>query len=136
MCRPRRLPTLGRMPDLTLRARRPEDLPAQWHWEYAQTSPEWKLWDAPYFHEQEEPAALSLEAYTKKMLAWPPSESSRIIALDGECIGQVSRWEEAPAGGGWWELGVLIYDPQHWGGGLGTRALELWTAATFHTDSD
>lgn len=26
---------------------------------------------------------------------------------------------------------MVIFDPQHWSGGLGTRALSLWTAATF-----
>ena len=49
----------------------------------------------------------------------------QIVALDGACIGQVTRHEEAPAGGGWWELGVLIFDPRHWGGGLGTQRAAL-----------
>ncbi|WP_241191120.1 GNAT family N-acetyltransferase [Deinococcus psychrotolerans] len=26
---------------------------------------------------------------------------------------------------------MVIFDPQHWSGGLGTRALNLWTAVTF-----
>lgn len=53
------------------------------------------------------------------------------MALRGECIGSLSRFEEDPEGGGWYELGLVIFDPQHWSGGLGTRALKLWTAATF-----
>ncbi|EYB66596.1 acetyltransferase [Deinococcus phoenicis] len=118
------------MPELTLRERRAEDLPVQWRWEHAETAPEWKRWDAPYFHEQAQPASLTLEAFTARAGTRPPSAHSRVIALDGVCIGQASRWEEAPAGGGWWELGLLIYDPRHWGGGLGTRALDLWTGAT------
>lgn len=81
-------PTLT-LPALTLRDRRDDDLPTLWRWLHAESDPEWKRWDAPYFH------------------------------------------EEAPAGGGWWELGVLIFDPRHWGGGLGTQALRLWTDATF-----
>ena len=32
---------------------------------------------------------------------------------------------------GWWELGISILDPAYWSGGLGTRALKLWTGATF-----
>ncbi|GAA5532891.1 GNAT family protein [Deinococcus aluminii] len=119
------------MPELTLRERRPEDFPVQWRWEQAEASPEWKRWDAPYFHERDEPSTLTLEAYTEKRLGQPPAQSSRVLALAGECIGQVSRWEEAPAGGGWWELGRVIYDPRYWGGGLGTRALALWTETTF-----
>lgn len=34
-------------------------------------------------------------------------------------------------GSGWWGLGIVIDDPQLWSGGHGTRALRLWTAATF-----
>lgn len=26
---------------------------------------------------------------------------------------------------------MVIYDPEHWGGGLGKQALRLWTQATF-----
>ncbi len=63
--------------------------------------------------------------------AQPPNPHLRILDLGGQCIGQVSRSEEAPAGGGWWDLGILIFDPAYWGGGLGTQALRLWTAATF-----
>lgn len=55
----------------------------------------------------------------------------RSIALHNVCIDPVTRHEEAPESGGWWELGIVIYDPAHWGGGLGTRSLSLWTAATF-----
>lgn len=64
-----------------------------------------------------------------------PSPHLHIVALNGECIGQTTRWEEAPAGGGWWELGVLIFDPRYWGGGLGTQALRQCTDLTFH-DTD
>ncbi|MFC6659287.1 GNAT family N-acetyltransferase [Deinococcus multiflagellatus] len=53
-----------------------------------------------------------------------------MIDLGGQCIGMVNRAEEDPAGGGWWDLGVLIYDPAHWGQGLGTAALRQWVQAT------
>lgn len=117
------------MPQLTLRERRPADLPIQWHWEHEQPLPEWKLWDAPYFHEPFQPSGVSLPAYTEKAALDNPNR--RTIALDGVCIGSVTRYEEAPAGGGWWELGIVIYDPRHWGGGYGRQALKLWTSLTF-----
>ncbi|SMB91664.1 GNAT family N-acetyltransferase [Deinococcus hopiensis] len=122
------------MPDqhhLTLRERRPEDLPYLWRWEHAEGDAEWKRWDAPYFHEREAPSTVTLKEFTAKALGQSPSPNSRIIALNGECIGSISRCEEHPRGGGWWEIGVLIHDPASWGGGLGTRALEVWTDATF-----
>ncbi|GGN39545.1 GNAT family N-acetyltransferase [Deinococcus daejeonensis] len=117
---------------LTLRERRPDDLPVLWRWLHAEPDPEWQRWDAPYFHTGQPPREpLAFEAYCAQTLARPVSPDLRVIALDGVCIGQVSRHEEAPAGGGWWDLGILIFDPGHWGGGLGTRALDLWAAATF-----
>lgn len=118
------------MPELTLRERRPEDLPIQWHWEHEQPRPAWKLWDAPYFHEPSQPSTLGLAEYCAKMNE-QGSEGLRIIALDDRCIGEISRFQEKPRDSGWWEIGVLIYDPAHWGGGFGRQALSLWTDATF-----
>ncbi|PTA67470.1 GNAT family N-acetyltransferase [Deinococcus arcticus] len=118
-------------PALLLRARQPADLPVLWRWMHHERSPAWQQWDAPYFHAARPPSELGLEAYSDRALAQPPTPHLRILELGGQCVGQVSRSEEAPTGGGWWDLGILIFDPAHWGGGLGTRALQLWTAATF-----
>lgn len=119
------------MPPLTLRERSPADFPTLHRWLHAETDPEWKRWDAPYFHAVRPTAPLSLAEFSERARAETPSPHRRVIALAGLCIGMVTRTEEAPVGGGWWELGVLIYDPAHWGGGLGTRVLGLWTDATF-----
>ncbi|CAM3760312.1 GNAT family N-acetyltransferase [Deinococcus frigens] len=92
--------------------------------------PEWKRWDGPYFHAGQGTRSLTLAEFTARAAAKPPSTNRRIIALDDIRIGLVTRSGEALEGGGWWELGILICDPAHWGGGLGTRALTLWTTAT------
>jgi RimJ/RimL family protein N-acetyltransferase len=118
------------MPDLILRERLPEDLPLLRRWQHAEADAEWKRWDGPYFHGGKAPSALTLEEFTEQALAQPPSPNRRAIALDGSCTGMVTRSQEAPAGGGWWELGLVIFDPAHWGSGLSTRALTLWTDAT------
>lgn len=117
------------MPTLTLRPRLPDDLAVLWHWTRATPHPEWQQWDGPYFTNK--PSPVPFDDYVQDMQARPPQPHSRIIALDGQCIGQVTRFEEAPAGGGWWELGIVIYDPAHWGGGLGGEALRQWTDLTF-----
>ncbi len=119
--------------DLTLRPRLPQDLPPLHRWLHAEQSPEWQRWDGPYFPKSR--SDLSLEAYTERAAAHPWDADQQIIALGGQCIGSVSRYEEDPAGGGWFELGIVIFDPAHWGGGLGTRALRLWTACTFSETS-
>jgi RimJ/RimL family protein N-acetyltransferase len=119
--------TMAPMPGLTLRERRPEDLPVLWRWLHGEDHPEWQRWDGPYFPRSGAKKTLSEFVETAR----PPGPHRRIIALDGECIGMVSRSEEEPAGGGWWELGIVIYDPRHWGGGFGRQALRLWTSLTF-----
>lgn len=117
------------LPSLTVRPRLPQDLPTLHRWIYTETDPEWQSWDGSYF-DKERPF-LSFEADVERAAANPWDEDQQIIALNGECIGSLSRFEEDPAGGGWYELGLVIFDPKHWSGGLGTRALSLWTAATF-----
>ncbi|GGK13535.1 hypothetical protein GCM10008955_03630 [Deinococcus malanensis] len=77
--------------NLTLRERHNEDLPVLWHWMHAQPDPEWKRWDAPYFHSAAAPKSTSLEAFTEQAQAALPTAHQRIIALDGQCIGQATR---------------------------------------------
>lgn len=111
--------SLGRMPTLTLRERSPDDLSTLHRWLHAEPDPEWKGWDAPYFHAARPPSPLSLAEFSERARAEAPSPHRRVIALEGVCIGMVTRTEEAPVGGGWWELGVLIHDPAHWGADWG-----------------
>ena len=117
------------MPEPVLRPRLPEDWPTLHRWIHAEENPEWQRWDGPYFVK---PASgLSFDTYAEHAAANPWDEGQQVITLDDECIGSVNRYEEVPAGGGWFELGVVIFDPVHWSGGLGTQALRLWTARTF-----
>lgn len=121
-----RTPTLPR-PTVSIRGRRPRDLPVLQRW-LTDPDAEWRRWDAPYFHAAATTA--SLRAYVQQLAQSPTRPDERVIDLDGECVGMVNRSEEEPAGGGWWDLGVLIYDPVHWGQGIGTQALALWVQAT------
>ncbi|AZI43092.1 N-acetyltransferase [Deinococcus psychrotolerans] len=87
---------------------------------------EWRQWDAPYLLPA--PDAHREEAEDGEA---DQSHHERLIFVGEQAVGLVTRTPEAPSSGGWWELGILIYDPQHWGGGFGTRALRDWTALTF-----
>jgi len=113
---------------VVLRDRRPEDLPSLARW-LTDPGAEWRQWDAPYF-----PPAVTdrtMGAYVAHMTAHPPDADEQVIDVDGVCVGLVNRSEEEPAGGGWWDLGLLILDPAYWGAGVGTRALTLWVTDTF-----
>ena len=87
---------------------------------------EWRQWDAPFM--QGEPPAPDAQE-TEDGPGAAPHE--RLIVQGDQGIGLVTRRPEAPSSGGWWEVGILIYDPRHWGGGLGTRALSSWSELTF-----
>lgn len=82
---------------------------------------EWRQWDAPYL----------LPAPDVEVGDENQAPHERLIFVGEQAVGLVTRRPEVPSGGGWWELGILIYDPRHWGGGFGTRALLDWTALTF-----
>lgn len=114
--------------EVTIRGRRPRDLSTLQRW-LTDPQAEWRRWDAPYF-----PAAsttASLKAYVEHLARTPPDPHQRVIDLGGRCVGMVNRSEEEPAGGGWWDLGILLYDPALWGQGLGSSALRQWVQATF-----
>ncbi|MPY65125.1 GNAT family N-acetyltransferase [Deinococcus sp. SDU3-2] len=119
-------PALPSLP-VTLRDRRTSDLPILTRW-LTDPAAEWRRWDAPYF-----PAAgttRTMEAYADYLAAHGPDADEQVIDVDGVVVGMVNRSEEEPEGGGWWDLGILIYDPAYWGGGVGTRALGLWVQDT------
>lgn len=93
----------------------------------------WHDTNGPYFGR---PTAADADAMalklTKPAAALPdPRVSLAITALkEDRVIGQVSwYWESERTD--WRRLGLAIYDERHWGGGLGTDALRLWTEYLF-----
>lgn len=109
-----------------------EDADFLWHWMQEVPDPEWRRWDAPYLHaaasSDAAPSRAAFEADHGRRVA---AGTSRNVEVDGSPAGLVTRWEEAPAGSGWWELGILLFDPASWGRGAGTGALTQWIGATF-----
>ncbi|MDY6054960.1 GNAT family N-acetyltransferase [Micrococcus sp.] len=118
------------LPDVALRPVTEDDEPFLWHWMHGTPDPEWKRWDAPYFHAADGPApdrSRFQTAHARRVA----SGNSRIVQVDRTPAGLVTRHEEDPTGSGWWELGILLFDPAVWGRGIGTRALDLWLEDTF-----
>ncbi|MDN5977441.1 GNAT family N-acetyltransferase [Acidipropionibacterium jensenii] len=105
-----------------------DDLIWLWHWNVEAVDPEWKKWDGPYFGDQDD------RSYSEFAHDWRPrvrSGDRAIITVEGHRCGFVNRFEIEPAGGGWWELGLVIFEPRLWGQGIGHRALSSWTRQTF-----
>ncbi|MDU0969097.1 MAG: GNAT family protein [Actinomycetaceae bacterium] len=112
-------------------------VPADAHGLYAQmhgpADVAWKQLDAPYFHAVEK--AVSFGQFAEGFSAWCGQDDRQAILVDGQVVGLVNRCEEAPEGGGWWELGVVIFDPSLWRRGIGCAALSQWIADTWRTTS-
>lgn len=99
------------------------DLTTLWQHIYGVKNPEWKEWDAPYFHLEHK----ELDTYKLEMASLISNGllNRRAIMKDGQIIGTVSYyWEHKPSN--WLEVGIVIYDPGYWSGGYGTEAIKLW----------
>ncbi|MBS2968333.1 GNAT family N-acetyltransferase [Metabacillus sp. KIGAM252] len=92
---------------------------------YGEANPEWKKWDAPYFHLERK----TFEVYKRKMAEKPAGMEAKITA-DMQLIGTVAYyWEYEPSN--WLEAGIVIYHPDFWSGGYGSEALALWIEHLF-----
>lgn len=90
---------------------------------------QWQMLDGPYYRsdrDQSEEAALELKNWIEK--AEFPNPRSRLVIADLETnklIGTVSSyWESKETL--WLCAGLTVYDPSHWGKGIGWEALGLW----------
>lgn len=112
---------------VVLRDRRPDDLPELARW-LTDPQAQWRDWDSPYTPAEQ--TTQTMQAYLRFLQVTPPEADERVIDVNGLVVGLVNRDEEEPAGGGWWDLGILIFNPQYWGAGVGTQALRLWVQDT------
>lgn len=112
---------------VTLRPETRDDWPWLWHWRHELTDPDWKQWDSPFLHARTR--RLTYLEYTsgRGLNTW----LGAIIEDDGHPVGYVNRGELAPSGGGWWDWGIVIFDPAYRRQGIGTAAARLWVDDTF-----
>ncbi len=98
-----------------------------WELSFKDENPEWKKWDAPYYEHQ----TLTYEVFLEKRDKIVAQDDYWGIEVDGELIGMVSYyWEHQSSL--WLEMGIVIYEPQYWSGGYGTKALTMWIDHLFH----
>ncbi|MFF2480047.1 GNAT family N-acetyltransferase [Paenibacillus sp. NPDC058071] len=106
---------------VTIRPIAESDLSKLWALIYEEPTPEWKRWDAPYY----ELTPVTLEQFLEDKAYLVDTERRWVIEADGELIGTVNYyWEHQPSL--WMEIGIVIYDPSFWNGGVGTKAMRLW----------
>ncbi|MCH1626405.1 GNAT family N-acetyltransferase [Fredinandcohnia quinoae] len=117
---------------VTLREYQINDLPILWELIYADSNPEWKKWDAPYFplNPIEKKAYIAKAEESLKRKTEP--QNQLIIEADNKIIGTVTYYWENEATR-WLEMGIVIYRPEYWNGGYGTESIKLWIDYLFES---
>jgi RimJ/RimL family protein N-acetyltransferase len=107
--------------ELTLRPIMEEDLYRLWTLAFKEEAPEWKKWDAPYYPYK----PISYEEFLTKKEQYVDRDDRWSIIVNEKLIGIIGYyWEHEPSR--WLEMGIVIYDPNYWSGGYGTRVIKLW----------
>ncbi|MEH6459266.1 GNAT family N-acetyltransferase [Chitinimonas sp. JJ19] len=117
---------------LSLRDWQQQDVPLWRGW--MQPGHAWKRLDGPYYPLPDAAALAASEARLVQRIAmgtWPPVREGMVIAdADDQFIGEVSRYWQSEESH-WLSVGLVLYDPAHWGQGLGQIALQGWCSYLF-----
>lgn len=113
---------------IVLRDWQESDLPIYQGW--LSNDHQWMQFDGPYYvlDESKVPEIIGRLRETVAAAAWANPRQRLAIAdrATNAFMGMVSRyWESEETK--WLSVGIAIYDPAHWGGGLGFEALGLWS---------
>lgn len=104
------------------------DLPIYQGW--LSNKHEWKKYDGPYYPLDESKVLENIGRLRKRVESsnWPEPRRSLVIAdlATNGFVGLVSwYWESKETN--WLSVGIVIYDPAFWSGGIGYEALGLWS---------
>lgn len=116
--------------DVTLERFNEEFLKDIWNQGFREERPQWKEWDGPYFDDDYHSSEKYIDFLTSTANFFLRGDSCKCIVVDGKAVGTVTRyWKDRKTL--WLEIGITIYDPVYWSGGIGTRALKLWIDEIF-----
>nr|WP_156350823.1 GNAT family protein [Psychrobacillus sp. FJAT-21963] len=115
-----------KLKQVTIRPIVENELSKLWELSAKEEAPEWKKWDAPYFPYEPK----TFEQFLEKKHHYINQEDFWGIYVDDLLVGSICYyWEHEESL--WLEMGIVIYDPIYWNGGIGTEALRLWTTHLF-----
>ncbi|WP_051343791.1 GNAT family N-acetyltransferase [Alicyclobacillus herbarius] len=118
--------------EITIRSIEDRDYVTLWQYIYGEPTPEWKKWDAPYFPLEYQDFDSFCNELKQELSRDDEVPSRCALEVYGKLIGTVSYYWEHRASN-WLEVGIVIYDPAYWSGGIGTRALRLWIGHLFES---
>ena len=117
---------------IKLRALNLEDLEAYEYWK--QPHHAYHSLNGPYFEKSSsEQIKAEMQRLKARLLNKPSNTLPRkkiITNAQGALIGEVS-WYWKSQETDWLEIGIVIFDEQYWGQGIGKRALTLWINEIF-----
>ena len=130
------LPMRGEL--VSLRRWQVSDADAVQRWE--QPGQQWRRFNAPFFKTN---TAEDIDAIADRIRRSVPKgedmgggRSLPVVDARDEnrLLGRVSRAQIDETG--WTQAGIIVYDPDTWGHGLGSEALRLWIDLLFRTDPE
>jgi len=102
---------------ITIRPVRPEELTTLWQRGFSDANAEWTKWNGPYFQDQL-PTQTDFETIIGPR-DWLIQPRNWVITRDDEIVGSVNRHFVDGNLQRWLEVGIIIYDQQHWGEHIG-----------------
>lgn len=106
-----------------------QSLKSIWQDGFSNENPEWAKWNAPYFYDYM--PYFSFSNFKHSSIAeYLLSDCCKCICVENRAVGMVSKnWIDKSTR--WLEIGIVIYNPSFWHGGIGTKALRMWINETF-----
>ncbi|OOE64589.1 MULTISPECIES: GNAT family N-acetyltransferase [Salinivibrio] len=100
---------------------------ARYFWRNIYYSRAWKQYDAPYTPID----PVSFWSFRFGLFRrFIVGDTAQVICVDNKPVGYVTLyWEDKRTR--WLEVGITIFDPVHWGKGIGRRALTQWIDQLF-----
>jgi len=119
---------------ITIRPVRADELTTLWQRGFSNANAEWTRWNGPYFHDQL-PTQTDFETIIGPR-DWLIKPNYWVITRNDEIVGSVNRHFVDGDLQRWLEVGIIIYDQQHWGEHIGRKALTQWIDQLFKDGTD
>ncbi|MFD1419789.1 GNAT family N-acetyltransferase [Lactiplantibacillus songbeiensis] len=118
------------MTTVKIRPVKPTELDELWQIGFSHPDAEWLKWNGPYFHD-----TLPSQIVFNSLIGphdWLTDQRNWVITVDEAIVGSVNYHFVDGDLERWLEVGILIFDDQHWGQHIGRQALSQWLDHLFN----
>jgi len=109
------------------------ELTEVWQRGFSNPQAAWTKWNGPYFHDVL-PSQRDFETVIGPR-DWLIQPKNWVITVDDQIVGNVNQHFVDGNLRRWLEVGILIYDEQHWGQHVGQQALTQWLTQLFTVET-